>query len=90
VISRVFFFFLLHNHIINIKKYFSFSGDVNYEANFSFFILLYKRATPIAPPYVHFSYPNLLSTFANLPIYIYRWCVTVIYIYTYIPYIAGA
>ena len=29
-------------HIINKKK--SFSGDVNYEANFSFFILLHKRA----------------------------------------------
>jgi hypothetical protein len=68
VISRAFFFILLHNHIINIKKYFSFSGDVNYEANFSFFILLHKRAKPIAPPYVHFSYPNLLSTFANPPI----------------------
>jgi hypothetical protein len=67
VISRAFFFILLHNHIINIKNYFSFSGDVNYEANFSFFILLHKRAKPIALPYVHFSYPNLLSTFANPP-----------------------
>ena len=44
------FFFLLHNHRVNIKKEFSFSGDVNYEANFSFFILLHKRAKPIHPP----------------------------------------
>ena len=36
VIYRAFFYFLLHNHIINIKKK-SFSGDVNYEANVSFF-----------------------------------------------------
>jgi hypothetical protein len=27
-----------------------FSGDVNDEANFSFFILLHKRAKPIHPP----------------------------------------
>ena len=34
------------------KIIFFFSGDVNYEANFSFFNLLHKRAKPIAPPYV--------------------------------------
>ena len=28
VICRAFFYFLLQNHIINIKKYFSFSGEV--------------------------------------------------------------
>jgi hypothetical protein len=49
VISGPFIKILLHNHSINVKKEFSFSGDVNYEANFSFFILLHKRAKPIHP-----------------------------------------
>jgi hypothetical protein len=38
----------LHNRK-NFKKK---SGDVNDEANFSFFILLHKRAKPIHPPYL--------------------------------------
>jgi hypothetical protein len=49
---RAFFPFLLHNHFITdffFKKKF---GDVNDEANFSFFILLHKRANPILPPYL--------------------------------------
>jgi hypothetical protein len=35
VIHRA-FFFLLHNHIINIKKYFSFSGEVKDSVIFPF------------------------------------------------------
>jgi hypothetical protein len=50
VVSSPFSLFLLHNHIINKKK--SFSGDVNYEANFSFLFLLHRRANPILPPYL--------------------------------------
>ncbi len=45
--SAPFIKILLHNHIIKRK---SFSGDVNYEANFSFFFLLHKRAKPMLPP----------------------------------------
>jgi hypothetical protein len=37
VVSGPFILFLFHNHIIYIKK--SFSGDVNYEANFLFLFL---------------------------------------------------
>jgi len=43
---------LLHNHFMTnffLKKK---SGDVNAEANFSFFILLHKRAKPIHPAYL--------------------------------------
>jgi hypothetical protein len=39
--------FLLHNHIINKKK--SFSGDVNYEANFPFFFCFISNG-PYTPP----------------------------------------
>ena len=46
VITGPFIIFLLHNHFIT-KKIKKKSGDVNYEANFSFFILLHKRAKPI-------------------------------------------
>jgi hypothetical protein len=41
VISRALFYFLLHNHFIKNKKN-SFSGDINYEANFPLFFLLHK------------------------------------------------
>jgi hypothetical protein len=37
VISRAFSFFLLKNHFINKNKIFSFSCNINYEANFPFF-----------------------------------------------------
>jgi hypothetical protein len=47
VISRAFSFFLLHNHVINKKK--SFSGDVNYEANFPFFFCFISNG-PYTPP----------------------------------------
>jgi hypothetical protein len=42
---------LLHNHIINIKKYFSFSGEVKDSVFFPFYFELHKRANPILPPY---------------------------------------
>ncbi len=45
VISRAFFFFRWSNHITNIKKK-SFSGEAKDSVNFSFFILLHKRAKP--------------------------------------------
>jgi hypothetical protein len=47
-----FFFPLLHNHFITeffLKKK---SGEANDEANFSFFILLHKRAKPALHPYL--------------------------------------
>ncbi len=47
-----FFKNFLHNHFITEKKFKKKSGDVNDEANFSFFILLHKRAKPILPPYL--------------------------------------
>jgi hypothetical protein len=56
VISRAFSFFLLHNHIINIKKYFSFSGEVKDSVIFPFFFYfirelnLYSPLIPILPP----------------------------------------
>ena len=31
-------------------------------------IVYINETNPMLPPYVHFSYPNLLSTFANPPI----------------------
>jgi hypothetical protein len=37
VTSRAFFLFFPCNHIINIKKYFSFSGEVKDSVNFLFF-----------------------------------------------------
>jgi hypothetical protein len=40
------------NHIINIKKKFSFSGEAKDSVIFSFFILLHKRAKPAPPPYL--------------------------------------
>jgi hypothetical protein len=80
VISGPFLKNLLHNHSINIKKKISFSGEANDEANFSFFILLHKRAKPIHPPCNHFSYPNLLSTFANPPAHLYTPLVTIFHI----------
>jgi hypothetical protein len=46
--SGAFFYFLLHNHIINIKKK-SFSGEVKENVNFPFFLLLHKRAKSILP-----------------------------------------
>jgi hypothetical protein len=52
VISGPFFKKLLHNHFITeffLKKK---SGDVNDQANFSFFFLLHKRAKPVLPPYL--------------------------------------
>ena len=42
-----------------------FSGDVNDEANFSFFILLHKRAKPMLPPCVHFSNHKLIITLCS-------------------------
>jgi len=41
-------FFLLHNHIINIQKFFF--RRSKRECNFSLFFLLHKRAKPILPP----------------------------------------
>jgi hypothetical protein len=49
VIYRAFFYFLLHNHFINIKKNL-FSGEVKDSVIFLFFFLLHKRAKPILPP----------------------------------------
>jgi hypothetical protein len=64
VISRAFFLFFPCNHIINIKKN-SFSGEAKDSVNFSFFILLHKRAKPIHPPYIH---PSAhLSTHTSTP-----------------------
>jgi len=42
-----------------------FSGDVNDEANFSFFILLHKRDKPILPPLPSPSPPPALSLWLN-------------------------
>jgi hypothetical protein len=42
--------FLLHNHFITEIFFKKKSGDVNDEANFSFFILLQERAKPFTPP----------------------------------------
>ena len=43
---------------------------MNYEANFSFFILLHKRAKPIHPPYIH---PSAhLSTHTSTPLLVRR------------------
>ena len=67
MISGAFINFLLHNHFItenNLKKK---SGEAKDSVIFPFFILLHKRAKPMLPPCNHFSYPNLLSTFANHP-----------------------
>jgi hypothetical protein len=52
VISRARFLFLLHNHIINIKKK-SFSGEVKDSVMFPFYFLLHKRDNPASPPYIH-------------------------------------
>jgi hypothetical protein len=41
------------------KIIFFFSGEANDEANFSFFILLLKRAKPAISPYIHPSGPSL-------------------------------
>ncbi len=42
----------MHKYIHDLKKILKKkSGDVNDEANFSFFILLHKRDKPIHPPY---------------------------------------
>jgi hypothetical protein len=49
VISRSFSFFLLHNHIINIKKYFSFSGEVKDSVIFPFFFY-FIRELNLHPP----------------------------------------
>jgi hypothetical protein len=43
---------LLHNHFITEFFFKKKSGDVNDEANFSFFFLLHKRAKPALPPYL--------------------------------------
>jgi hypothetical protein len=50
VITGPFINFLLHNHFITEFFFKKKSGDVNDEANFSFFILLHKRAKPILSP----------------------------------------
>ena len=46
VVSGPFIKNLLHNHFITEKFLKKKSGDVNDEANFSFFILLHNRANP--------------------------------------------
>ena len=51
VISRAFFLFFPCNHIINIKKKNSFSGEAKDSVIFSFFILLHKRAKPAPLPW---------------------------------------
>jgi hypothetical protein len=45
VISRAFFLFFPCNHIINIKKYFSFSGEVKDSVIFLFFFYLTRELT---------------------------------------------
>jgi len=50
--SAAFSLFLLRKHFITEKILKKKSGDVNDEANFSFFILNHKRANPILPPYL--------------------------------------
>ena len=50
VISRAFFLFFPCNHIINIKKHFSFSGEVKDSVFFLFLFLLNKLHKPILPP----------------------------------------
>ena len=49
VIAGLFFLFLLRKHFITEIFFKKKTGDVNDEANFSFFILLHKRAKPILP-----------------------------------------
>jgi hypothetical protein len=43
---------LLHNHFITEFFFKKKSGEANDEANFSFIILLHKRAKPALPPYL--------------------------------------
>jgi hypothetical protein len=50
--SEPFILFLLRKHFITEKKFKKKSGDVNDEANFSFFFLLHTRAKPLLPPYL--------------------------------------
>jgi hypothetical protein len=49
VISRAFFYFLLHNHIINKKK--SFSGEVKDSVIFPFFLHFIRELNHILRPY---------------------------------------
>ncbi len=51
VISRAFSVFVLHKHSIDKKK--SFSGDVNYEANFPLFFFASSVTAAILPTYPH-------------------------------------
>jgi hypothetical protein len=52
------------NHIINIKKKFSFSGEARDSVVFSFYFLLHKRANHILPPWAHElkTHPHELKT----------------------------
>ena len=65
VVTGLFFLFLLRKHFITEKKFKKKSGDVNDEANFSFFILLHKRANPILPSLPTPSPPRALSLWLN-------------------------
>jgi len=47
VISGAFFKILLHNYIINIKKYFSFSGEAKDSVIFPFFFYFIRELKPI-------------------------------------------
>jgi len=58
VYPGLFSLFLLRKHFITEFFFKKKSGDVNYEANFSFLILLHKRAKP-APPLTHPPIPCL-------------------------------
>jgi hypothetical protein len=62
VVTGPFLNFLLHNHFITEKFYKKKSGEAKDSANFSFFILLHKRAKPMLPPCVHFSNHKLIIT----------------------------
>jgi hypothetical protein len=59
VVTGLFSLFLLRKHFITEKNLKKKSGEANDEANFSFFILLHKRAKPAIPPYIHPSGPSL-------------------------------
>jgi hypothetical protein len=48
--EQSFFLFSPHNHIINIKKMFSFSGIVKDCVIFPFYFLLHKLHKPMPPP----------------------------------------
>jgi hypothetical protein len=57
VMYRAFFDFLLHNHIINIKKHFSFSGEVK-DSVISLFFFYFTRELNLYSPLIPILSPH--------------------------------